>query len=126
MLRELWGTKHQVSTGLTVINVATGQQLTDHMTADILMREFSEEEMEESIASGIPMDKAGAYAIQDKEFRPARMLAGCYSNVVGLPLCRMAEMLRELGYPFPEDLAPPVAAECIGSCPFSPSTGCGS
>lgn len=124
MLRELRGTKHQVSTGLTVINVATGQQITDHMTADIQMREFSEEEMEESIASGIPMDKAGAYAIQDHEFQPARMLAGCYSNVVGLPLCRMAEMLRELGYPFPEDLTPPVAAECIGSCPFSPSSGC--
>ena len=119
MLRELWGTKHQVSTGLTVINVATGQQLTDHMTAEIQMRDFSEEEMEESIASGIPMDKAGAYAIQDKEFRPARMLAGCYSNVVGLPLCRLAEMLRELGYPFPEDLAPPVSGECIGSCPFT-------
>ena len=123
MLRELWGTRHQVSTGLTVINVPTGKQITDHMTADILMREFSEEEMEESIASGVPMDKAGAYAIQDKEFRPARMLDGCYSNVVGLPLCRMAEMLVELGYPFPENLAPPVAAECIGSCLFRPAPG---
>ncbi|MYC31532.1 MAG: 23S rRNA (uracil(1939)-C(5))-methyltransferase RlmD [Chloroflexi bacterium] len=123
MLRELWGTKHQVSTGLTVINVATGKQITDHMTADILMREFSEDEMEQSVASGVPMDKAGAYAIQDKEFRPARMLAGCYSNVVGLPLCRMAEMLLELGYPFPENLTPPVSAECIGSCPFRQAPG---
>ena len=123
MLRELWGTKHQVSTGLTVISVATGRQITDHMTADILMREFSEDEMEQSVASGVPMDKAGAYAIQDKEFRPARMLAGCYSNVVGLPLCRMAEMLLELGYPFPENLTPPIAAECIGSCPFRQAPG---
>ena len=121
MLRQLWGTRHQVSTGLTIVNAATGQSLTDHMTADIQMREFTDEEMEESISSGIPMDKAGAYAIQDQEFRPARMISGCYSNVVGLPLCRMAEMLEELGYPFPRGLRPVVAAECIGGCPFMAS-----
>ena len=72
MLRELRGTEHQVTTGLTVIEVATGRSLTDYMTADIVMRDFSDAEMEQSIASGTPMDKAGAYAVQDQDFRPAR------------------------------------------------------
>ncbi len=123
MLRELWGTRHQVSTGLTVLNVATARRVTDHMTADIQMREFTDEEMEQSIATGVPMDKAGAYAIQDRDFEPARVISGCYSNVVGLPLCRLAEMLRELGYPFPADLKPPVANECLGPCPFVAAAG---
>ena len=121
MLRELRGTSHQVSTGLTVINAATGQTLTDHMTADVQMRSFTDSEMEESIASGTPMDKAGAYAIQDQVFRPAVMTSGCYSNVVGLPLCRLVEMLGELGYPVPANLPPSVGDECLVRCPFSES-----
>ena len=121
MLRELRGTRHQVSTGLTVINAATGQSLTDHMTADVQMRGFTDSEMEESIASGIPMDKAGAYAVQDQVFRPAVMTSGCYTNVVGLPLCRLIEMLGELGYPVPANLPPSVGDGCLVRCPFSES-----
>ena len=118
MLRELRGTEHQVTTGLTVVNVATGQRLTDHMTAEIVMRNFTDEEMETSIASGTPMDKAGAYAVQDTEFRPATLQYGCYTNVVGLPLCRMLEMLRELGYQPPVELPASVSSRCLGACPF--------
>ena len=118
MLRELRGTEHQVTTGLTVVNVATGQRLTDHMTAEIVMRDFTDEEMETSIASGTPMDKAGAYAVQDTAFRPATLQDGCYTNVVGLPLCRMIEMLEELGYQPPADLSTPVGSQCLGFCPF--------
>ena len=62
------------------------------------MRDFSDAEMEQSIASGTPMDKAGAYAIQDDEFRPASMQHGCYSNVMGLPACRVVEILADLGW----------------------------
>lgn len=118
MLRELRGTEHQVTTGLTVINVSTGQHLTDHMTAEIVMRDFSDEEMEASIASGTPMDKAGAYAVQDTVFRPATLQGGCYTNVVGLPLCRMMEMLQELGYQPPARLPASVGSRCLGFCPF--------
>ena len=121
MLRELRGTEHQVTTGLTVIEVATGRSLTDYMTADIVMRDFSDAEMEESIASGTPMDKAGAYAVQDQDFRPARMKSGCYTNVVGLPLCRLTAMLRELGYTLPADLPASMretGENCIADCPF--------
>ncbi len=118
MLRELRGTEHQVTTGLTVVNVSTGQHLTDHMTAEIVMRDFTDEEMETSIASGTPMDKAGAYAVQDTVFRPATLRGGCYTNVVGLPLCRMLEMLRELGYQPPPYLPASVGSQCLGFCPF--------
>jgi len=118
MLLELRGTEHQVTTGLTVVNASTGQQLTDHMTAEIVMRDFTDEEMETSIASGTPMDKAGAYAVQDTVFRPATLQGGCYTNVVGLPLCRMMEMLRELGYLPPAELPATVGSRCLGFCPF--------
>ncbi len=121
MLRELRGTEHQVTTGLTVIDVASGRILTDYLTADIVMRNFSDAEMEESIASGVPLDKAGAYAVQDEEFQPARLKSGCYTNVVGLPLCRLAAMLRELGYPLPPDLPASMGEsgeKCLADCPF--------
>lgn len=131
MLLDLRGTAHQVTTGLTVVNAATGESLTGHLTANILMRNFTDEEMEQSIASGTPMDKAGAYAVQDPVFRPATLQpglpgqtgksgqSGCYTNVVGLPLCRLAEMLQQLGYPLPANLPAAVGRECLGDCPFT-------
>ncbi len=119
MLRELRGTRHQVTTGVTVINVSTGKTRTEHLTGEIAMRDFTDAEMEASIASGMPMDKAGAYAIQDREFRPAVITAGCYTNVVGLPLCRLIAMLQELGYPAPSDLPPDLGRQCLESCPFT-------
>ena len=118
MLQELRGTQHNVVTGLTVVNAATGQSLTDHMTADVTMRDFTDEEMEQSIASGTPMDKAGAYAVQDQMFRPATLMDGCYTNVVGLPLCRLLEMLAELGFLPPEGLSPSPGSQCLGHCPL--------
>ena len=73
MLRRLRGTTHQVITGYTVYDAATGRCITDANAADVQMRDFTDAEMEESIASGTPMDKAGAYAIQDPDFRPASL-----------------------------------------------------
>ena len=123
MLRELRGTQHHVITGLTVINAATGKSLTDHMIADVTMRDFTDKEMEQSIASGTPMDKAGAYAVQDQVFRPATLMGGCYTNVVGLPLCRLLEMLAELGYQPPASLSRSVGSQCLGHCPLKDGQG---
>ena len=61
------------------------------------MRNYTDEEMNAYIASGDPMDKAGAYAIQHPEFRPVNSLSGCYANVMGLPLCHLTRSLKELG-----------------------------
>ena len=118
MLRQLRGTRHQVTTGLTVLDAASGRRLTDSMTSYITLRDFTYEEIEESIASGTPLDKAGAYAVQDVALRPAESWEGCYSNIVGLPLCRVAEMLEELGCDLGDwrRISPP--GDCGPGCPF--------
>ena len=116
MLRELRGTTHHVCTGLTVIDVESGRSLTDSLTSQITLREFSDEEIETSIASGTPRDKAGAYAVQDTELRPASGWEGCYNNIVGLPLCRLLEMLSELGYRFPSQWSQQDSAMCGAEC----------
>ncbi len=120
MLRQLRGTSHQVTTGVTVVDVASGRHITDALTSDIVLREYTDAEIEASIATGTPMDKAGAYAIQDQELRPGEMVSGCYSNVIGLPICRLLEMLAELGCSLPPLEFPESAANCRRECPFQP------
>ena len=117
MLRQLSGTTHHVSTGITVMDAASGRTLSDAMTSQITLREISEQEIEASIASGVPQDKAGAYAVQDTELRPASNWEGCYNNIVGLPVCRLMEMLRELGYRLPEGWTVPSEIACGEDCP---------
>ena len=120
MLRELRGTSHQVTTGVTVVDAASGRHITDALTSDIILRDYSDAEIEASIATGTPMDKAGAYAIQDQELRPGEMVSGCYPNVIGLPICRLLEMLAELGCSLPPLEFPQAAANCRRDCPFRP------
>ena len=119
MLQALRATEHHVTTGLTVVDAATGRQRTEVMTCPVAMRDFTDDEMEASIASGTPMDKAGAYAVQDEEFHLARLLDGCYTNVLGLPLCRLAAMLEELGCPLPPRGTMPVPHGCGRDCPLA-------
>ena len=116
MLTRLRGTAHQVTTGITVYDAATRRCVTESHTADVLMREFTDAEMEQSIASGTPMDKAGAYAIQDEEFRPASLQHGCYSNVMGLPACRVVEILADLGCQLPDYANMVVPPGCTIPC----------
>ena len=122
MLRRLRGTTHQVVTGYTVYDAATGRCITAANAADVRMRDFTDAEMAESIASGAPMDKAGAYAIQDPDFRPASLLSGCYSNVMGLPDCRIVDTLGEMGCPLPDPASMSVPAGCTVSCSLRPTT----
>ena len=117
MLRQLSGTTHHVSTGITVVDAASGKTLSDAMTSQITLRELSEQEIETSIASGVPRDKAGAYAVQDTELRPASDWEGCYNNIVGLPVCRLVEMLQELGYQLPMGWKVPNEIACDDDCP---------
>ena len=121
MLRELRNTRHQVVTGITVIDVAGGRVLTDSLASDVVIRDFSDAEIDASIATGTPMDKAGAYAVQDEDFRPAESWDGCYTNIIGLPMCRLGQMLTELG--FDGTLGEPIAGspECGPTCPHRSS-----
>ena len=63
------------------------------------MRAFSDVEIEAYVATGDPLDKAGAYGIQNEEFRPVARIEGSYSNVVGLPLEALAGALAAFGLP---------------------------
>ena len=117
MLRRLRGTRHQVITGVTVLDAGSGRRLTDTMASDIKLRNFTDEEIETSIHSGMPLDKAGAYAVQDEVLRPAESWTGCYSNIVGLPLCRTGQMLEELGCDISAWRIAPPPGDCGPTCP---------
>ena len=104
MLRRLRGRTHQVYTGLAVLRVDDGSLRDDVCVTDVPMRAYSDEEIHAYIASGDPMDKAGAYAIQHPGFHPVEDLDGCYANVMGLPVCHLAVLLGEFGVAPGEDI----------------------
>lgn len=101
MLRALAGQRHLVLTAVTVHNGSTGKTLTDLCESRVTMRDYSDEEIGAYIASGTPMDKAGAYAIQDAEFAPAVQVVGCPANVMGLPMCHVLRSLHRVGVELP-------------------------
>ncbi|RMF35768.1 MAG: septum formation inhibitor Maf [Chloroflexi bacterium] len=99
MLKALRGREHWVHTGLALVEPATGRETGRVVSTKVPMRAYSDEEIARYVASGDPLDKAGAYAIQHSGFRPVVLerLQGCYANVVGLPLCSLVEMLEAWG-----------------------------
>lgn len=97
MLSQLRGRTHQVYTGLGVLRMADGNLSTKVVGTDVHMRRYSDAEIAAYIASGDPLDKAGAYAIQHSGFHPVESVQGCYANVMGLPLCWLNQMLAETG-----------------------------
>jgi len=97
-LRRLRGRKHRVLTGLTLLEPSRGRSWTEVAQTSVRMREYLDAELERYLASGDPMDKAGAYGIQHKEFHPVAELEGCYANVMGLPLCRVQGLLLKAGW----------------------------
>ncbi len=99
ILRCLRGKMHQVYTGLAVLRAADGRLLTDVVVTDVSMREYTDQEIQAYIASGDPFDKAGAYAIQHTGFHPVQKVHGCYANVMGLPVCHLADLLKEFNLP---------------------------
>jgi hypothetical protein len=78
------------------------------------MRAYGEDEIAAYVATGSPLDKAGAYGIQDADFNPVARLQGCYASVMGLPLCDLARLLRRACAPGAIGL-PDVSALCSAS-----------
>lgn len=97
MLRRLRGYSHTVYSGITLLETTTGRTLTDVVETQVMMRAYTDAEMTVYVASGDPLDKAGAYAIQHAEFHPVAEIQGCYANVMGLPLCHLTLSLRAWG-----------------------------
>ena len=94
MLRLLSGRDHQVMTGMTLLR---GQQpLVCTEITDIHFRPLSDREIDAYVRTGEPMDKAGSYGIQGGAALFAERLVGDYYNVMGLPVCRLGQLLREI------------------------------
>ena len=94
MLRLLSGRDHQVMTGMTVLR--GDRRVTTTEITDIHFRELSDEEILRYIRSGEPMDKAGSYGIQGGAALFAEKLSGDYYNVMGLPVCRLGQILKQI------------------------------
>ncbi len=89
-------------------NRLSGSLITDLCITDVPMRDYTDAEIDLYVATGDPLDKAGAYAIQSPAFHPVERLAGCYASVMGLPLCHLTRSLRKLGIEPKTD----ISAEC--------------
>jgi len=122
MLRRLRGRTHQVCTALTLHMVNSAPEyparpdfspspcmgrgpgggvniFTRLTTTNVTMRDYSDAEIDAYLATGDPFDKAGSYAIQHPTFKPVARIDGCYTNVVGLPVCTLKTMLAEIDWP---------------------------
>lgn len=98
MLTALSGRRNTVFTGVTVINTSDWKAVSEFERTDVKFRDISADEIRRYIKSGEPMDKAGAYGIQNLGALLIDGIDGDYFNVVGLPLCRLGMILkREFG-----------------------------
>lgn len=98
ILRSLSGTRHAVITGVALVQCGTGRRLVRHATTWVRMRRISEEEIRRYVATGSSHGKAGAYAVQEGADRYVEEMDGSFTNVVGLPMELLAEMLTEIGW----------------------------
>jgi len=116
MLAALRGRKHYVATGGILLDARDAYEEPPRLFAvvsSVWMRDYSDAELQGYVATGEPLDKAGAYAIQGLGGRLVARVEGCYFNVVGLPLCETRRMLEDVGVtlkPYPKS----------GYCEFCP------
>ncbi len=118
MLLSLRGRTHDVHTGMCLVEAGGGREVAAVHTTAVTMRDYSAAELDAYIATGDPLDKAGAYAIQYASFSPVAALDGCYLNVVGLSLCGLILLLRDLGVPCRASRAALLAAHDGIPCPL--------
>jgi len=97
MLTRLSGKTHQVYTGFCILRHSIPATFIDAVCTDVTFKVLSDREIEWYIRSGEPFDKAGAYAIQGLGTFLVRRISGSYSNVVGLPVCEVVEILIREG-----------------------------
>lgn len=95
MLQMISGNKHTVVTGLTVIDTLNKRTITTSVEANVYMKKMSEEEIDRYVATGEPLDKAGAYGIQEKGGVFVEKIEGDYFTIVGLPIPRLIDILKE-------------------------------
>jgi septum formation protein len=117
ILTKLRGRTHQVFSGIAVFDLSTGEVKSRSVCSEVKMRDYTDKQIHDYIASGDPLDKAGAYAIQNQAFNPAPDFHDCYANVMGLPLCHLSLLLQELGKKGYEDVADRCQNSLAYQCP---------
>lgn len=122
MLHQLREGPHTVHTGVALYHPQTRQLCTRRVTSVVHMRAYTDAEIEAYVCSRDPMDKAGAYAIQNDTFRPVAHVDRCYANVVGFPLCAIAALLEAWGLTLNTNIRALCLAHFDYPCP-GPDTG---
>jgi septum formation protein len=117
MLRDLRGHTHQVHTAIAILSNQDAKLRSDLCTTNVIMRNYRDDEIEDYVTSGDPMDKAGAYAIQHEGFHPVEQLDGCFANVMGLPLCHLTRSLAYFGITPNVDIPKACQATIDYDCP---------
>lgn len=97
MLGKLSGRTHTVFTGFTVMNTSENVLISNAVDSSVQFRDIPEDEMAWYIASEEPYDKAGGYAVQGMGAFFIREIHGSYTNVMGLPLCEVVDVLKRIG-----------------------------
>jgi len=97
MLKTLSGKWHKVITGFCVLNLSKKIAYRDAVETKVFVRDLQDEEIKRYIKTSEPLDKAGSYAVQGKGGYMVKEIKGSYTNVVGLPICEIAEALLSLG-----------------------------
>ena len=96
MLKKLSGQTHSIVTGFTIIDTATGKTISEAHESKLYFREILLEEINEYVASGEPLDKAGAYAVQGGGGKFVEKIEGDYSNIIGIPMKAFLEKLEKI------------------------------
>jgi septum formation protein len=104
ILQRLSGHDHFVDTGFIFYHLSDRSMAKGLCESQVRMRSFTDNEIKTYVLSGDPLDKAGAYAIQNREFNPVPEFSGCLANVMGLPLCHLKRTFLEKGIDLPVDL----------------------
>lgn len=97
MLNDISDRKLEVYSGVALVEAESNRFLTDYVVSEVKIKKLSKEEIENYVASGEPLDKAGAFGIQGKGALIVKSIKGDYFNIVGLPLFKLSEMLKEFG-----------------------------
>ena len=97
MIKRLQGRSHEVFTGLAVIDAATDKTVVTHQVTAVRFKPMTAEEIERYVDTGESYDKAGAYAVQGKASIFIDSIRGCYFNIVGLPVAKLADVLKLFG-----------------------------
>lgn len=97
MLKQLSGKTHRVVSAIAVYDTETKKSFKTSVKSDVTFRKLDDEEIQNYVNTGEPMDKAGAYAIQGRASVFVKSINGCYFNIVGISVYKVTEILRKLG-----------------------------